>query len=157
MDSFDELPRTEDCIRLIAANDFNGAARSSWRGWLLSTFFLVLGVVVLAKMVAGSGLLESHHSHGPSTGQVIVLSFDGPRRGAQEVGLAGKLRLEFPEACYQVSNRGNDRRHVFGTAGAQITFETCLFEACAKSGWALHAFVIRGNHYPINLVGNILV
>ena len=157
MDSFDELPGTENCIRLIAANDFNGAVPSSRRRWLLSTFFLVLGVVVLAKMVAGSGLLESHHSHGPSTGQVIVLSFDGPRRGAQEVGLAGKLRLEFPEACYQVINRGNDRRQVFGIAGAQIAFETCLFEACAKSGWALHAFVIRGNHYPINLVGDILV
>jgi hypothetical protein len=102
-------------------------------------------------------LLESGHSHGPSKGQVIILSFDGPRRGAQEVGLAGKLRLEFPEACYQVSNRGNDRRHVFGTAGAQIAFETCLFEACAKSGWVLHAFVIRDNQYPINLVGDILV
>ncbi len=143
MDSFDELPETENCIRLIAANDFNGATPSSRRGWLLSTFFLVLGFVVLAKRVAGSGLLECGHSHGPSKGQVIILSFDGPRRGAQEVDLAGKLRLEFPEACYQVSNHGNDRRHVFGTAGAQITFETCLFEACAKSGWVLQAFEIR--------------
>ena len=62
------------------------------------------------------------------------------------------LRLEVLGACYQVSNRCNDRRHVFRTVGAQIAFETCLFEACAKSGWALHAFVIRGNHYPINLV-----
>ena len=44
------------------------------------------------------------------------------------------LRLEVLGACYQVSNRCNDRRHVFRTVGAQIAFETCLFEACAKSG-----------------------
>ena len=59
------------------------------------------------------------------------------------------LRLEVLGACYQVSNRGNDRRHVFRTVGAQIAFETCLFEACAKSGSVLHAFVIMGNHHHL--------
>ena len=50
---------------------------------------------------------------------------------------------------YHVINRAKDRRHVFGTAGAQIAFETCLFEACAKSGSVLHAFVIMGNHHHL--------
>jgi hypothetical protein len=63
--------------------------------------------------------------------------------------MARQLRLEFLEACYQVSNRGNDRRHVFRTVGAQIAFETCLFEACAKSGSVLHAFVIMGNNHHL--------
>ena len=48
------------------------------------------------------------------------------RRGAQDVGMARELRLEFPGACYHVINRGNYRHHVFGPAGAQIAFETCL-------------------------------
>ena len=30
--------------------------------------------------------------------------------------------------------------------GAQIAFETCLFEACARSGWVLHTFVVMGKH-----------
>ena len=55
--------------------------------------------------------------------------------------MARELRLESPGAYYHIINRGNYRHHVFGPAGAQIAFETCLFEACAKSGWVLHAFV----------------
>jgi len=56
--------------------------------------------------------------------------------------MARKLRLEYPGACYHVINRGNYRQDVFATAGARAAFETCLFEACAKSGWLLHAFVV---------------
>jgi putative transposase len=62
-----------------------------------------------------------------------------------------KLRLEFPGACYHVINRGNYRADIFGTEGARNAFESCLFEACAKSGWVLHAFVIMRNHYHLAL------
>lgn len=65
--------------------------------------------------------------------------------------MARKLRLEFPGACYHVINRGNYRSDVFGTEGAKAAFEACLFAACAKSGWALHAFVIMRNHYHVAL------
>ena len=60
-----------------------------------------------------------------------------------------KLRLEYRGACYHVINRGNYRTDVFLTAGAKAAFETCLFEACAKSGWWLHAFVLMRNHYHL--------
>jgi putative transposase len=60
-----------------------------------------------------------------------------------------KLRLEFPGACYHVINRGNYRSHVFGTEGAGQAFEACLFEACEKSGWLLHAYVVMGNHFHL--------
>ena len=56
--------------------------------------------------------------------------------------MARKLRLEFPGACYHVINRGNYRADVFETEGARAAFRQCLFAACAKSGWVLHAFVI---------------
>lgn len=65
--------------------------------------------------------------------------------------MARKLRLEFPGACYHVINRGNYRADIFRTDGAKSAFEACLFEACEKSGWRLHAFVLMGNHYHLAL------
>jgi len=50
-----------------------------------------------------------------------------------------------------VINRGNYRADIFETEGAKQAFETCLFEACAKSGWALHGYVIMRNHYHLAL------
>jgi len=70
-----------------------------------------------------------------------------------------KLRLEFPGACYHVINRGNYKRDVFATEGAKAAFENCLFEACAKSGWLLHAFVVMRNHYHLAIetpAGNLV-
>lgn len=63
--------------------------------------------------------------------------------------MARKLRLEFPGACYHVINRGNYRRDVFAPKGAAAAFEQCLFEACEKYGWRLHAFVIMRNHFHL--------
>lgn len=65
--------------------------------------------------------------------------------------MARKLRLEFPGACYHVINRGNYRADIFKTERAKAAFEACLFEACAKSGWVLHAFVLMSNHYHLAL------
>ena len=65
--------------------------------------------------------------------------------------MARKLRLEFPGACYHVINRGNYRSDIFRTTGAKAAFEGCLFEACAKSGWILHAFVLMRNHFHLAL------
>jgi len=65
--------------------------------------------------------------------------------------MARKLRLEFPGACYHVINRGNYRTHIFKSEGAKAAFEDCLFEACAKSGWVLHAYVLMSNHYHLAL------
>lgn len=63
--------------------------------------------------------------------------------------MARKLRLEFPGAIYHVINRGNYRSYVFKSVGARQAFEDCLFAACARSGWLLHAYVIMGNHYHL--------
>jgi len=60
-------------------------------------------------------------------------------------------RLEYPGACYHVINRGNYRRDIFATDGAREAFERTLFEACERSGWRLHAYVIMRNHYHLAL------
>jgi len=63
--------------------------------------------------------------------------------------MARKLRLEFPGACYHVINRGNYRADIFRTERTKAAFESCLFEACAKSDWVLQAFVLMSNHYHL--------
>lgn len=63
--------------------------------------------------------------------------------------MARKLRLEYPGAIYHVINRGNYRSDVFETAGARQAFADCLFEACQKSEWILHAFVVMRNHFHL--------
>jgi putative transposase len=63
--------------------------------------------------------------------------------------MARKLRLEFPGAVYHVINRGNYRADVFATDKTKAAFEACLFQACAKSGWVLHAYVVMRNHYHL--------
>ncbi len=73
--------------------------------------------------------------------------------------MARKLRLEYPGACYHVINRGNYRTDIFRTPQTKAVFEACLFEACEKSGWLLHAFVVMRNHYHLALetpAGNLV-
>jgi len=73
--------------------------------------------------------------------------------------MARKLRVEFPGAIYHVINRGNYRADIFATAGARGAFTRCLEEACQKSGWRLHGYVLMRNHYHLALetpTGNLV-
>ncbi len=63
--------------------------------------------------------------------------------------MARKLRIQYESAIYHVINRGNYRRDVFESVGTAQAFESALMEACAESGWRLHAFVIMRNHYHL--------
>src|SRR5580698_10262019 len=65
--------------------------------------------------------------------------------------MARKLRLEFPGAVYHVINRGNYRADVFSEPKTKAAFAECLFEACRKSAWVLHAFVVMRNHFHLGL------
>ena len=73
--------------------------------------------------------------------------------------VARKLRLEFPGAIYHVINRGNYRAWIFREPDSRAAFQSCLFEACERSQWLLHAFVIMGNHFHLALetpAGNLV-
>ena len=63
--------------------------------------------------------------------------------------MARQIRLEFPGACYHVINRGNYRRDLFAMKGAAEAFESVLFEAAARCGWRVHAYVIMRNHFHL--------
>ena len=63
--------------------------------------------------------------------------------------MARKLRLEYPGAIYHVINRGNRRVGPFGAARTRDAFEDCLFAACVRSQWVLHAYVVMSNHFHL--------
>jgi REP element-mobilizing transposase RayT len=65
--------------------------------------------------------------------------------------MARKLRLEYAGAMYHVINRGNYRADIFGPDAAKEAFRDCVFEACAKAGWRLHAYIVMRNHYHLAL------
>ena len=53
--------------------------------------------------------------------------------------MARALRLEYPGAVYHVMARGNQGQDIFQD------------EACEKSGWVVHSYVLMSNHYHLLL------
>ncbi len=60
-----------------------------------------------------------------------------------------KFRKEYPGATYHVINRGNYRQPAFADDRTKEAFMGCIFEACEKSAWILHAFIVMRNHYHL--------
>jgi len=63
--------------------------------------------------------------------------------------MARKPRLEFESAVYHVLNRGNYRSDIFAAERTKSAFLQCLDEACAKTGWRVHAWCVMSNHYHV--------
>ena len=63
--------------------------------------------------------------------------------------MAFRLRVQYPGAIYHVINRGNYRSWIFADHRTKAAFETCLFDACERNAWLLHAFVVMANHFHL--------
>ena len=63
--------------------------------------------------------------------------------------MARKLRLESEGGIYHVINRGNYRAAIFQQPKTKAAFLKCLEEACAKTGWRVHAWCVMSNHYHL--------
>jgi len=63
--------------------------------------------------------------------------------------MARQLRIEFPDALYHVTSRGNDRREIFLTDDDRITFLAFLGEAVKRFGWSISAWVLMTNHFHL--------
>lgn len=62
-----------------------------------------------------------------------------------------KPRVEYAGAVYHVMSRGNHSQKVFrGDEDCAMFLET-LGEACGRTGWQVHAYVLMGNHYHLLL------
>ena len=63
--------------------------------------------------------------------------------------MARKLRVEYPGAIYHVLNRGDRREPIFQDDTDRQRFVETLGEACAKTGWQVHACVLMPNHFQL--------
>lgn len=63
--------------------------------------------------------------------------------------MARKLRVEYPGAIYHVMNRGDRREPIFKDDADRQRFVETLAEACAKTGWQVHAYVLMPNHFHL--------
>jgi len=63
--------------------------------------------------------------------------------------MARSIRIEYPGAYYHVMARGNRREAIYRDADDRRFFLQTLSEACAMTGWRVHAWVLMGNHYHL--------
>jgi len=56
-------------------------------------------------------------------------------------------RIEFEGALYHVMSRGNRQENIFLDDKDYELFMAVLDEACTRTGWRIHAFVLMRNHY----------
>ncbi len=65
--------------------------------------------------------------------------------------MARKLRVQYPGAIYHVMNRGDRREPIFKDDEDHRRFLVTLGEACAKTGWQVHAYCLMLNHFHLVL------
>ena len=63
--------------------------------------------------------------------------------------MARKLRVEYPGAIYHLMNRGDRREPIFKDDQDRQQFIATLAEACAKTGWQVHALCLMPNHFHL--------
>jgi REP element-mobilizing transposase RayT len=63
--------------------------------------------------------------------------------------MARPLRIEFANALYHVTSRGNERRDIFRTEQDRETFLRFLGIAVRRFGWSLTAWVLMTNHFHL--------
>ena len=63
--------------------------------------------------------------------------------------MARSLRIEYAGAVYHAMARGNQGCPIFKDDQDRRNFLETLAEACEKTGWRIHAYVLMGNHYHL--------
>lgn len=63
--------------------------------------------------------------------------------------MARKLRIQYAGAVYHVMNRGDRREEIFRDDPERRRFLETLAEACAKTGWQVHAYCLMPNHFHL--------
>ncbi len=63
--------------------------------------------------------------------------------------MARKLRVQYPGAIYHLMSRGDRREPIVRDDRDREVFIATLGEACAKTGWQLHALCLLPNHFHL--------
>jgi REP element-mobilizing transposase RayT len=61
--------------------------------------------------------------------------------------MARQIRIEYDGAAYHVLARGNQGQAIFADDLDRKVWLETLAEACEKTGWRIHAYVMMGHHY----------
>ena len=88
------------------------------------------------------------HDAPPPKEQKGVRSFLVPK-GCYTQDMARPLRLEFPNASYHITSRGNGREDIFLTDDDHTLFLAVLAEVWARFNWRVHAYCLMSNHYHL--------
>jgi putative transposase len=65
--------------------------------------------------------------------------------------MARKTRVEFPGAIYRVLDRGDRRECIYGDDDDRRSFLETMAQACGRTRWRIHAYVLMSNHYHLLL------
>ena len=60
-----------------------------------------------------------------------------------------KPRVEYPGAIYHVKSRADGKGNIFETDVDRQDFVKTLAEACAKTGFEVHAYCLMRNHFHL--------
>lgn len=63
--------------------------------------------------------------------------------------MARPIRVEYEDAVYHVTARGNERREIFRCDPDRELFLKTVGQACAKFGTVVHAYCLMPNHYHL--------
>ncbi len=63
--------------------------------------------------------------------------------------MARPLPIEFPDALYHVTSRGNARADIYSDDFDRYQFLDLLDEACKRWNWFCHAYCLMSNHYHL--------
>lgn len=65
--------------------------------------------------------------------------------------MAQPLRIEYPEAFYHVTSRGNERRDIFRDDNDRQQFLGYLETSCGRYKGVIHVYCLMSNHYHLVL------
>jgi REP element-mobilizing transposase RayT len=65
--------------------------------------------------------------------------------------MARKPRIEYAGAVYHVLNRGDRGKPIYRDPQDRAVFLKALGEACQKTGWRIHAYVLMSDHFHLVL------
>ncbi len=65
--------------------------------------------------------------------------------------MARPVRIEYPGAFYHLTSRGNQGNPIFRDDVDRGMFLKALGDACERTGWRVHAYVLMPNHYHLLL------
>jgi REP element-mobilizing transposase RayT len=63
--------------------------------------------------------------------------------------MARPLRIEFPNALYHITSRGNRREDIYLDDNDRAVFLDLLLQVRERFNWVFHSYCLMSNHYHL--------